>query len=250
MTYLEDTDNDTIMQEVLSGVPLEWRTVLTPHLLNLGEFTDALKYFEKILCQYKPLASLANDESGLENSDSSSSSDDRAKKRSVKIKTTKHYSVPKRSNTIRKFRALPKKSPRALLGQVSKPKNFKYPKDDSTVSKGTTPDEKGARPCRHCGSGNHWDYECKYTKREARANLALIETTDNVSGYESRHLGYYETSDAEDSEVDDSEVEESLSQESGSEEDSSGVYSFHAMTLKDKPSLRGSMQTPPEEQDS
>jgi hypothetical protein len=33
----------------------------------------------------------------------------------------------------------------------------------------------GKRPCRHCGSGKHWDYECKYSRRGERlacANLA------------------------------------------------------------------------------
>ena len=35
-----------------------------------------------------------------------------------------------------------------------------FPKDDSNVFPRKTPDSMGARPCRHCESGKHWDNEC------------------------------------------------------------------------------------------
>ena len=35
-----------------------------------------------------------------------------------------------------------------------------FPKDDSNVSPRKTPNSVGTRPCRHCGSGKHWDNEC------------------------------------------------------------------------------------------
>ena len=35
-----------------------------------------------------------------------------------------------------------------------------FPQDDSNISPRKTPDSVGARPCRHCGSGKHWDNEC------------------------------------------------------------------------------------------
>jgi hypothetical protein len=38
-----------------------------------------------------------------------------------------------------------------------------HPRDDSVISKGQTPGQKGARPCRHCGSPNHWDFDCKHS---------------------------------------------------------------------------------------
>ena len=41
----------------------------------------------------------------------------------------------------------------------------KFPKDDSNVSSKQTPEQKGVRPCRHCGSGKHWDNECKYATK-------------------------------------------------------------------------------------
>jgi hypothetical protein len=55
----------------------------------------------------------------------------------------------------------------------------KFPRDDRNVSKRATPESKGARPCRHCGSGKHWDNECKHSfkgNRAARANLASVSS--------------------------------------------------------------------------
>ncbi|KIO18011.1 hypothetical protein M407DRAFT_84399, partial [Tulasnella calospora MUT 4182] len=37
-----------------------------------------------------------------------------------------------------------------------------FPRDDKTLAKGKSPEEKGARPCQHCGSSKHWDNECRY----------------------------------------------------------------------------------------
>ncbi|THU80970.1 hypothetical protein K435DRAFT_613322, partial [Dendrothele bispora CBS 962.96] len=54
-----------------------------------------------------------------------------------------------------------------------------FPRDDSTVSKKTTPRDKGACPCRHCGSDLHWDNECKHlTRRTARTRLAETRIED------------------------------------------------------------------------
>ena len=35
----------------------------------------------------------------------------------------------------------------------------KFSKDDKNVSLRKTPESVNARPCRHCGSGKHWDYD-------------------------------------------------------------------------------------------
>lgn len=54
-----------------------------------------------------------------------------------------------------------------------------FPKDDATVSKRGTPEEKGARPCRHCGSGKHWDPDCKYARKGIRqARVNVVQTTE------------------------------------------------------------------------
>ncbi|KZP30010.1 hypothetical protein FIBSPDRAFT_726587 [Athelia psychrophila] len=42
-----------------------------------------------------------------------------------------------------------------------------FAKDNQTVLN-KTPELIGARPCRHCGSGKHWDKECKHAKQGER----------------------------------------------------------------------------------
>jgi hypothetical protein len=54
-----------------------------------------------------------------------------------------------------------------------------YPPIDSVVSKGKTPEQKGARPCRYCGSGKHWDYDCPkgdYQKKKSQFKKGKFKT--------------------------------------------------------------------------
>ncbi|KAK7059402.1 hypothetical protein R3P38DRAFT_3522434 [Favolaschia claudopus] len=70
---------------------------------------------------------------------------------------------------------------RPYLGWSSNLPEPKFPKDDRNVSKRATPESKGARPCRHCGSGKHWDNECEHSfkgNRAARTNLASATRED------------------------------------------------------------------------
>src|ERR1700720_1629326 len=44
-----------------------------------------------------------------------------------------------------------------------------------------TPEFVNARPCRHCGSGKHWDYKCKHSwkgERQACANFVLLSNPE------------------------------------------------------------------------
>ena len=53
----------------------------------------------------------------------------------------------------------------------------KFPKDDKNISPRKTPESVNARPCWHCRSGKHWDYECKHSRRgerQARANFVSM----------------------------------------------------------------------------
>ncbi|KAI0737448.1 hypothetical protein C8Q80DRAFT_1125421 [Daedaleopsis nitida] len=76
-----------------------------------------------------------------------------------------------------------------------------FPKDDSNVSKRRTPESKNGRPCRHCGSGKHWDNECKYARKGmkfVRANLATTTEEDTTAQEEYDALYYDDLSDSED----------------------------------------------------
>ena len=80
----------------------------------------------------------------------------------------------------------------------------KFPCDDKTISKRATPKDKGARPCRHCGSDLHWDPECKYARRSMReARTHLVEcSTDNLEAQDAYDELYYGLSDREDTQED------------------------------------------------
>jgi hypothetical protein len=75
-----------------------------------------------------------------------------------------------------------------------------FPKDDKNISPRKTPESIGARPCRHCGSGMHWDNECCHSRkgeRMARVNLVCLEDND-VRAQEEYDSPFYELdSDAE-----------------------------------------------------
>ena len=43
-----------------------------------------------------------------------------------------------------------------------------HPKANWIVSKGKTPDQKGARLCKYCGSGNHWDFDCPHSEYQKK----------------------------------------------------------------------------------
>ena len=84
-----------------------------------------------------------------------------------------------------------------------------FPKDDSNVSKKTTPKAKGARPCWHCGSLMHWDNECVHSSKNAkRARVHFA----SLAGDELEEQEAYEDLLANLSELSDSETESSSSE--------------------------------------
>jgi len=53
----------------------------------------------------------------------------------------------------------------------------KFPRDNKNVSPRKTPESVNVRPCWHCQSGKHWDYECKHSwkgEKQARANFSTL----------------------------------------------------------------------------
>jgi len=70
-----------------------------------------------------------------------------------------------------------------------------FPKDDSIVSKGNTPEKKGAGPCRFCGSAKHWDNDCRHSRsglKQVQAQLAHPdeEYLYTQTEYEAAYLDY------------------------------------------------------------
>ena len=69
-----------------------------------------------------------------------------------------------------------------------------FSKDDKNISPRKTPDLVGARPCRHCGSGKHWDNEYHHSRkgeRLVRVNCIQLKN-NNIRAQEDYNNLFYE----------------------------------------------------------
>ncbi len=168
----DNTDSELIT-DIMAGAPLSWRTVLTPRLYeSTTDLQNAIRMHEDDLLELEQV-------------------------------------FAPRSSTARDYRpSYPQYRARThLVGWSKSIPPPKFPKDDANISRKATPESKGARPCRHCGSGQHWDYECKYARQGtklARANLATgdAEGYDAQEAYDSLYYDDLSDSPTEDMDVD------------------------------------------------
>jgi hypothetical protein len=145
-------DDSEVIMEVVDGAPSTWNTILTTQMYrDIVEFQSAIRYHEDALMRLD--------------------------------RTEREISYRERERG--KDRDFQRNNPRsARVNAVGWSANLgppRFPKDDHNVSKKATPESKGARPCRHCGSGKHWDNECKHSfkgNRAARTNLATSSSED------------------------------------------------------------------------
>ncbi|TDL15377.1 hypothetical protein BD410DRAFT_732786, partial [Rickenella mellea] len=180
-----------IIMEVMEGAPTHWMTILTTQSYDtLEQFQKAIRYHEDILMALDP-------RKPREDKDRDSGSPSKKKP---------FFRNKKRSAATAR-----------LVGWSPASSKPPFPKDDSVVSKGKTPEQANARPCRHCGSGKHWDNDCKYHRKDvkkARTNNVTVETED-VEAQEEYDELYYSlaTSDEEDVQDEEEETEETESSE-------------------------------------
>jgi hypothetical protein len=154
-TVMDFTDSELIM-EIMENAPAFWAQIIdTQRMRNLEDLQDAIKYHEERL-------------EGGGNSDSRLSELERLVSTLV---NQQGYRKPLKRFFKNDGAA---QAQTTLVGFHVSIKPPAFPKDDKNVSpNGRTPESKGARPCRHCGSGKHWDPECKYAKKgnkKARVN--------------------------------------------------------------------------------
>ncbi|KAG7096173.1 hypothetical protein E1B28_006846 [Marasmius oreades] len=140
-----DYEGSEIILKVMDGAPANWSTMLTTQSYGTAEdLQTAMRYHEETLMDLdreRPRFSNQRDDSDH---------------------TFKPAYVPWSY----------------LVGTCTDLPPPQFPKDDSNISKKTTPKAKGARPCHHCGSELHWDKECKYSKRTACVRLCEISVDD------------------------------------------------------------------------
>ncbi len=167
-----DSSESELITDIMAGAPLAWRTILTPRLYRTtADLQSAIKLHEDDLLE-------------LEN-----------------------VFASRGGPSYREYKPQPPTPPyRArtnLVGWSKGTSTPPFPKDDHNVSARATPESKGARPCQYCGSGKHWDRECKHARqgtKRARANFVSLDT-DELEAQEQYDAVYYdELSDSTDEE--------------------------------------------------
>ena len=161
------TDSETI-QAIMQEVPDSWASVINPqYQKTIREFQNAVKYHEESLEKLEPAVS-------------------------------QPQRLPNREYSNSRFPY--RKAHVNLVGWSKNVGTPQFPKDDKNVSPRKTPESIGARPCRHCGSGMHWDNECRHSRkgeRMARVNLVRLEDEDVRAQEEYDSLFYELDSDTE-----------------------------------------------------
>ncbi|KAJ6574404.1 hypothetical protein B0H19DRAFT_935317, partial [Mycena capillaripes] len=156
-------EDSAIMSEIMNGAPRSWCTVLdTQKYRDIVEFHGAIVFHEDRLLD---LPMNKSEEHGKQDY----------------VDRRKPFEKP--NSAVRTY----------LVGASSTLPPPKFPKDDSNVSKKGSPESKGARPCRHCGSGKHWDNECKHSfkaNKFAHANFATATAEDSAAQEEYDELYY------------------------------------------------------------
>lgn len=172
-------DDSEIILEVMDGAPSTWNTILTTQMYrDIVEFQAAIRYHEDALMKL--------DQQERENNY-------RDRDRDRERDRNRDRDSYKQRNSDRTARV-------NLVGWSPRIGTPQFAKDDANVSKRATPESEGARPCRHCGSGKHWDDECKHSFKgthAARANLATSGHDDRDAQEEYTDLYYSLDSDNE-----------------------------------------------------
>ena len=143
------TDSE-IVRLIIKEAPDSWSSLLQPNICkSVMQFWNAVKYHEAtLLAMHQPQPNMVTQ-------------------------------FPNRAFQNQRFR--PRKAHVNMVGWTPSLEPPKFPKDDKNVSSRKTLESVNARPCQHCGSEKHWDYECKYSQkgeRQARANYASLSDLD------------------------------------------------------------------------
>jgi hypothetical protein len=159
------TQSETIM-EIMNGAPRYWSILIDTSRINtIPDLQYYIKYHEEQLVR-NPETQTQDLEKRIK------ALETRSHQRSSRYVQTNEAEAD--VNFVKK--KFFKKKP---VGAHAKFSSYQYPKNDKIVSKGKTPEQKGARPCRHCGSSNHWDFDHPFNgneNRKARTFLADLDT--------------------------------------------------------------------------
>jgi hypothetical protein len=160
-------DTETI-QAIMEEVPGTWTSIINPqYQKTIKEFQNTVKYHEESLEKLEPLISQPT---CLPNQEYSNSR------------------FPYHKANVN------------LVGWSKNIGTSQFPKDDKNISPHRTPKSIGARPCRHCRSGNHWDHKCCHShkgEKLARVNCIQLEINDIRAQEDYNNLFYKLDSDTD-----------------------------------------------------
>ena len=157
------TPSETIM-EIMNGAPRHWSVLIDTSRINtLSDLQYHIKYHEETL---------------MKNPDTQTHELEKC------IKALEAQSSRKPSKDVTTFEAKAnsvKKKPfkKKLVGAHTHFSDYWFPKNDKVISKGKTPGQKGARPCRHCGSRNHWDFDHPFNGKDDKRAKAFLSSLDS-----------------------------------------------------------------------
>jgi len=157
------TETETIM-EIMNGAPKYWSVLIDTSRINtLAELQYYIKYHEDSLTR-NPETVTYDLEKRIKALESRSSG-----------RSSRTFEAEADANFVKKGKKFNKRKP---IGAHAKFSDYHFPKNDKIISKGKTPGQKGARPCRHCGSLNHWDFDHPFTGKEDRKARTFIASLD------------------------------------------------------------------------
>jgi hypothetical protein len=204
-------DQMDMVHEILDNAPDSWQKYFTIKIRNLSDLRLSIKSNEHLF------------EKETEKSDQV----DYLVREVEKLKGKTHSNFSTKANygsTRNDSRSSKEFKAKTHAAETKKPigyhKEFtKYPfekRDDIETKKGLSPEKKGGRPCRFCGSKRHWDNECAHygKSRKARVNLATadLDLLEAIDAYDNLQ----EEAQPSEEEPEESE-EEKTSEESGNE---------------------------------
>ena len=152
------TDSQLIV-EIMSTAPAYWNQVLdSQRCVDMDDFLNGIKYHEDAL-----MSTYSTGDTSLEK---------RVRQLEVSMKPPQNFCYRPRqnrgNNNTGPGRDFPSNAHANLVGYHPSLEKPRWPRDDSVVSKGRTPEDAGARPCRHCSSPKHWDYDCPHAHNGAK----------------------------------------------------------------------------------
>lgn len=170
----ESYSESLMIMSIMDGAPKYWRSIIdTMMLKDTADLQDKIHYHEDALRQ-SPSDSSANIRS-LENRLRALEVGRKIPTHRYPLRTTNVHNAASGSIPLPNFTW---EASTHLVGYSKDLPKPAFPRDDSVRSKGKSPEDKGARPCRYCGSPKHWDNDCKHARKgmkQVRTNLVVTD---------------------------------------------------------------------------